>query len=294
MTQTVLVLGATGRFGRNMANAFEAAGWAVRRFDRKTDNLDTAALGADVIVQGWHPSYEKWAKEVPGLTRRVIAAARASGATVLIPGNMYVYGAESPAVITEDTPHNARNLLGKIRVDMEAAFASSGVKTIVLRGGDFLDTKPSGNWFDKIIVKNLHKGVFTYPGECNIPHTWAYLPDMCRAFVMLAEKRATLPVFTTLNYEGYTLSGAQMAKILGVTAKRMNWLPIYLVAPFWKVGRHIIEMRYLWDMPHQVDGAALRALLPEFRETPVNEALHRAASFNINPNEPVIRGRATV
>jgi nucleoside-diphosphate-sugar epimerase len=294
MTQTVLVLGATGRFGRNMANAFEAAGWAVRRFDRKTDNLDTAALGADVIVQGWHPSYEKWAKEVPGLTRRVIAAARASGVTVLIPGNMYVYGAESPAVITEDTPHNARNLLGKIRVDMEAAFASSGVKTIVLRGGDFLDTKPSGNWFDKIIVKNLHKGVFTYPGECNIPHTWAYLPDMCRAFVMLAEKRATLPVFTTLNYEGYTLSGAQMAKILGVTAKRMNWLPIYLVAPFWKVGRHIIEMRYLWDMPHQVDGAALRALLPEFRETPVNEALHRAASFNINPNEPVIRGRATV
>jgi nucleoside-diphosphate-sugar epimerase len=294
MTQTVLVLGATGRFGRNMANAFEAAGWAVRRFDRKTDNLDTAALGADVIVQGWHPSYEKWAKEVPGLTRRVIAAARASGATVLIPGNMYVYGAESPAVITEDTPHNARNLLGKIRVDMEAAFASSGVKTIVLRGGDFLDTKPSGNWFDKIIVKNLHKGVFTYPGECNIPHTWAYLPDMCRAFVMLAEKRATLPVFTTLNYEGYTLSGAQMAKILGVTAKRMNWLPIYLVAPFWNVGRHIIEMRYLWDMPHQVDGAALRALLPEFREIPVNEALHRAASFNINPNEPVIRGRATV
>ncbi len=294
MTQTALVLGATGRFGRNMANAFEAAGWAVRRFDRKTDDLETAARGADVIVQGWHPSYEKWAKEVPGLTKRVIAAARASGATVLIPGNMYVYGAESPAVITEDTPHNARNLLGKIRVDMEAAFASSGVKTIVLRGGDFLDTEPSGNWFDKIIVKNLHKGVFTYPGDCNIPRTWAYLPDMCRAFVMLAEKRASLPVFTTLNYEGYTLSGAQMAKVLGVTARRMNWLPIYLVAPFWKVGRHLIEMRYLWDMPHQVDGSALRGLLPEFRETPVNEALHRAASFNINPNEPVIRGRATV
>ena len=294
MTQTALVLGATGRFGGNMAIAFEAAGWTVRRFDRKTDNLDTAAEGVDVIVQGWHPSYEKWAKEVPVLTKRVIAAARRSGATVLIPGNMYVYGAGSPAVITENTPHKARNPLGKIRVEMEAAFASSGVRTIVLRGGDFLDTEPSGNWFDQIIVKKLHKGALTYPGDCNIPHTWAYLPDLCRAFVMLAEKRASLPVFTTLNFEGYTLSGAQMAKILGVTARRMNWLPVYLVAPFWKVGRLIIEMRYLWNMPHQVDGTALRKLLPEFRETPMNEALHRAASFKINPNEPVIRGRATV
>ncbi|WP_375267486.1 hypothetical protein [Planktotalea sp.] len=60
MTQTLLVLGPTGRFGRNAAIAFENAGWQVHRFNRKTDNLDTAARGVDVIVQAWNPVYSKW------------------------------------------------------------------------------------------------------------------------------------------------------------------------------------------------------------------------------------------
>lgn len=294
MTQTALVLGATGRFGRNMVLAFEAAGWVVRQFDRKTDNLHEAARGADVIVQGWHPSYELWAKDVPVLTKRVIAAAKRSGATVLIPGNVYVYGKDALAVWREDTPHAANNPLGRIRCDMEAAFEASGVRTIVLRAGDFLDTEPSGNWFDMVIVKNLAKGKFVYPGDTDIPRSWAYLPDMCRAFVMLAEKRAELALFTTLNYEGYTLSGQQMANILGVSAQRMNWLPLYLALPFWKLARPIIEMRYLWNKPHQMDGSAFRKLLPDFVETPAAEAVLTAASFQIDPDKAMIGGRATV
>ena len=50
MTQTVLILGPTGKFGRNATLAFEKAGWSVRRFDRKSDTLDMAARGVDVIV----------------------------------------------------------------------------------------------------------------------------------------------------------------------------------------------------------------------------------------------------
>jgi len=268
MTQTALVLGATGRFGRNMVLA--------------------------LIVNGWHPSYELWATEVPVLTKRVIEAAKRSGATVLIPGNVYVYGKDAPAVWREDTPHAATNPLGRIRCVMEAEFAASGVRTIVLRGGDFLDTEPSGNWFDMIIVKNLAKGKFSYPGDTSIPRSWAYLPDMCRAFVMLAEKRAELPVFTTLNYEGYTLSGDQVAGILGVTATKMSWLPLYIAVPFWKLARPIIEMRYLWNKPHQMDGSALRKLLPDFVETPAAEAVLTAASFQIDPDKPMVGGRATV
>lgn len=294
MTQTALILGPTGRFGRNMALAFENAGWAVRRFDRKTDDLQTSAQGADVIVQGWHPSYELWAKEVPVLTARVIEAAKQSGATVLIPGNVYVYGEDAPAVWSEDTPHGATNPLGRIRMEMEATFKASGVRIIILRGGDFLDTVPSGNWFDMVIVKDLAKGKFNYPGDTKIPHAWAYLPDMCRAFVMLAEKRADLGVFTTLNFEGYTLSGQRMAKILGVKAGQMSWWPLYLTLPFWKLARHIIEMRYLWNKPHQMDGSALRKLLPDFVETPIEEAVVTAASFQINPDKPMIGGRATI
>ncbi len=50
MTQTVLILGATGRFGRNAGEQFSRAGWTVRRFDRTRDDLARAAKGAEVIV----------------------------------------------------------------------------------------------------------------------------------------------------------------------------------------------------------------------------------------------------
>ena len=104
MTQTVLVLGSTGRFGQATAAAFRAAGWQVREFRRDTDRLPEAAVGADVIVNGWNPAYPDWEAQLPGLIDQVIAAARECGATILQPANIYVYGEGSPEQLTPDTP----------------------------------------------------------------------------------------------------------------------------------------------------------------------------------------------
>ncbi len=96
MPQTALILGASGRFGRNAAKAFSDAGWAVRRFDRRADDLRASAREADVIVNAWNLLYPDWAGQVPELHRRVIAAATDSGSTVIVPGNVYVFGADTP------------------------------------------------------------------------------------------------------------------------------------------------------------------------------------------------------
>lgn len=294
MPRTVLILGASGRFGRNMAVAFEREGWQLRRFDRTRGDLAQAADGVDVIVHGWNPPYQRWAKELPDLNRKVIKAARRSGATVLLAGNVYVYGPNAPEVFSPDTPHRAANRMGRLRIDMEQAFRDSGVQTILLRAGDFLDTRASGNWFDMIISKPVAKGHIDYPGPVDIPHAWAYLPDYCRAFVALAEQRNTLPRFTSVNFEGYTLSGREIARSLGVRAGRFNWLPLQLLSPVWPMARRLLEMRYLWHKPHRMDGRALREILPDFVPTPVEEALRRAASVNIDPDKTVVGAGATV
>ena len=86
MTQTVLILGGSGKIGTHAAEAFWNAGWTVRQYDRSTDDMTTAAMGADVIVNGLNPAnYANWAKNIPAITQQVIAAAKASGATVIIP-----------------------------------------------------------------------------------------------------------------------------------------------------------------------------------------------------------------
>ncbi|PWE33615.1 epimerase [Maritimibacter sp. 55A14] len=295
MSPTVLILGANGRFGRNAAEAFWNAGWTVRRFDRAHDDLNTAAAGTDVILNAWNPPYPDWAAQVPALTRRVIDAARTSGASVLMPGNVYVFGADAPAVFGPATPHRAANPLGRIRIGMEAAYRASGVQTIILRAGDFLDTEPSGNWFDKVLASRIGRGVFRWPGDPDAPHAWAYLPDMARAAVALAEKRADLARFEDVPYPGYTLSGNEMAAALAratgrpVRLRRMSWLPLRLARPFWPMARHLIEMSYLWSKPHRIDPARFRELLPEYRATPPETALRRAVSFDIHPDQPVAR-----
>jgi nucleoside-diphosphate-sugar epimerase len=295
MTKTALILGANGRFGRAAAIAFETAGWTVRRFDRKADTLPDAAIGADVIVNAWNPLYTDWARDVPRFTRQVIDAARASGATVIVPGNVYVFGADAPDTFSETTPHAAQNHLGRIRIEMEAAYRSAGVRTIILRAGDFIDTDASGNWFDIILTKNLGKGVFTYPGRPDIPHAWAYLPDAGRAAVALAEMRDRLAVFEDVPFPGFTLTGreiqAGLARATGrkLRLKKMSYLPIWAVAPFWRMGRRILEMRYLWSKPHHLDGSKFRRLLPDFRPTPVETALASAVDLDVHPDKPMVR-----
>ena len=291
MANKVLILGSHGKFGRNCADAFETAGWSVTGFDRRTEELSEAARGMAVIVNGWNPPYPDWARDVPRLTRQVIAAAKASGATVIQPGNVYVFGKEAGPVLTTETPHRATNPLGRIRIEMEAAYRSSGVNTILLRAGDFLDTAASGNWFDKIIAAKSARGRIVAPGNPDAAHAWAYLPDMARAAVALADRRDSLAGFQDIPFPGYTLSLAELAALIAEvsgrsqTVTRMNWLPLFLAAPFWPMGRKLIEMRYLWSMPHRLDGARLAELLPEFRQTEPSAAIRKAiAPFDIHPD----------
>ncbi len=178
MSKTVLILGGNGRFGRHASAAFKSRNWEVRTFDRANDDLNTAAAGVEVIVNAWNPAYPDWAAQVPKLTAQVIDAAKISGATVIIPGNVYNYGVDAPAIYSADTPHRAQNPLGRIRIDMEAAYRASSVRTIILRAGDFIDTQASGNWFDMMMIPKLGKGRFIYPGNPDIAHAWAWLPDL--------------------------------------------------------------------------------------------------------------------
>ncbi|NDR58868.1 NAD-dependent epimerase/dehydratase family protein [Aliiruegeria sabulilitoris] len=293
MPKTVLILGATGRFGRNAVDAFVGAGWTVRKFDRRTQDLKAEAADVDVIVNSWNPPYDQWARTVPALTRSVIEAARINDATVIIPGNVYVFGDDAPECFDETTPHAATNPLGRIRVEMEAAYRASGVQTIILRCGDFLDTTASGNWFDRVMIAKLDRNRFVYPGDPDRPHAWAFLPDATRATVMLAEMRDALGPFEDVPFPGYTLTGRELAGMVTlargepVAVKGLNWLPRRLLAPFWKMGRHLVEMRYLWSKPHFLDGSRFDRLLPGFRMTPAQSAVVQALGDSRLPAPPL-------
>ena len=138
-----------------------------------SDALVTAARGADVIVHAVHPAYQHWTTQMPIHTRNVIAAARASGATVMVVGNVYPFGENAPEVLSEGGAFAPTTRKGALRVTMEQAFADAaeqGVRSVILRGGDFIERTKTGNWFETYITNKVGKGIFTYPGRMGAVH----------------------------------------------------------------------------------------------------------------------------
>lgn len=280
MKNKVLVLGASGSFGSNCARAFKNAGWEVRVFKRGQEDMIDAAKGMDVIVNGMNPQhYKGWVETLPKIARQVVAAAKASGATVLQAGNVYNYGAQ-PGVWDEKTPHAATTIKGRARIEMERILRESGVQVIILRGGDFLDDKPSDNFIDFLTAK-LGKGQLVYPGRPDADHAWAFLPDMARAAVGLAEIREQLAQFEDVPFAGHTFTGETLRVALekltghGVKLKGFPWLVMKLLAPFWPFARELPEMRYLWEVSHSLNEARLQQLLPDFEATEAQEMLRQ-------------------
>jgi len=287
MKNKVLVLGASGSFGRNCAEAFANAGWEVRRFKRGQEDMSTAAMGMDVIVNGLNPqNYKGWVTALPRIARDVAAAAKASGATLLQPGNVYNYG-NQPGEWDEHTPHLATTKKGKARIGMERilrqASARDGVQVIILRGGDFIDRQASGNFIDFMLGKR-GKGKLIYPGKADVPHAWAYLPDMARAAVGLAEMRSTLGGFEDVPFPGLTLTGEELrAALAGLTGREIRltsfpWLMMKLLSPVWGLARELPEMRYLWDLPHSLSEERFTRLLPGFTATTLPDMLRKLAA----------------
>ena len=324
---TVLILGAAGRLGSAAVQAFAAAGWRVLAQQRKVTPLpsgaerlsialsDTAALaasatGARIVVYGVNPPYDHWDTELLPLARLGMDVAEALGATLLLPGNVYNYGPDMPPLLREGTPKPGGTTKGRLRCAMEAELRDrttrGRMKATVVRAGDFYG-HGQGSWLDQAIVKDIAKGKLVYPGPLDLPHAWAYLPDLARAFVAVAERaaRGEAPAFEELLFAGHTLTGQDLlaeiksaAASLGlqpVNGWRVAGLPwglIRVIGLFRPVMRELVRMSYLWQVPHAIDGASLDRAVGELPITPSARAL-RLALADLQIGVPSSRGVAT-
>ncbi len=313
---TVLILGANGRFGQAATQAFAAAGWRVLAQMRRAPTQalppgaeallmpleDTVGLawdsaGARVVVHAVNPLYTRWNTDALPLFRQGLAVAQRLNAHFMLPGNVYNYGSQLPALLSEDTPMQADHDKARIRVAMEAelqqAAAAGQVQATVIRAGDFYGCG-TGSWLDQAIVKDIAKGQLVYPGPLDLPHAWAYLPDLAAAFAAVAAVAAATPrppaqAFQTLHFSGHTLTGRELlqgleqaAASLGLRPARgfrvggMPWGLMRVLGLAMPMLRELVRMRYLWTRPHALAGERLARTAGPLPPTPVAVALRQA------------------
>lgn len=271
MTRRVLILGMGGVFGSAAARAFRAAGWDVDRYRRGTD-MGISARGARWIVNAMSPpNYHDWAGEIPKITSQVLAAARDSGASVMVPGNVYVFGRE-PSPWSAQTPHHPCTRKGRIRAEMEEryhAHAADGHSVVILRSGDFIHAEATNTILNRVMLKDLRKGRITTLGKPEARRTYGDLDDLTRIAVRLAETGDAEPGLLDLGFPGTVFSAQELATELSrqmgreIAIRRFPWTALLLASPVWELARELREMRYLYDMSHSIDGSDFSARFPD-------------------------------
>ena len=304
-SRTALVLGATGGIGGEAALALSRHGWKIRAFSRtaspssgspdwewvKGDALDRASViaaskDAHAIVHAVSPpGYRNWAKLVLPMIDNTIAAAKASGARILLPGTIYNYGPDAFPVLREESPQNATTHKGRIRIELEKRLKDAsveGVRSLIVRFGDFFGPKPGNNWFSQgMVTPNGPLKSVTYPGKNGVGHDWAYLPDAGEAFAELMDREAELEDFARFHFRGFwDKNGTEMiAAIRRVTGKpslpvkSLPWLFFKLASPFNETLRELYATRPLWTTPIQLDNTRLVRKLGKEPSTDLDRAV---------------------
>src|SRR5258707_4857797 len=241
--KSVLVLGANGGIGGEVARQLRDAGWDVRALQRRTaqpveqpdgisrirgitwfrgdalnaQDVMAAAEGCSVIVHAVNPpGYRNWSTLVLPMLDNSIAAACGHGSTLVFPGTVYNFGPDALPMLTEASPQNPVTRKGAIRVEMERrlfAASKNGARVLIVRAGDYFGPKAGNNWFAQGLVKpGKPVRAVSNPGRRGVGHQWSYLPDVARTMVELLARRESLEPFATFHMAGHSdADGSQMA-----------------------------------------------------------------------------------
>ncbi|WP_429815320.1 SDR family NAD(P)-dependent oxidoreductase [Ensifer sp. B1-9] len=304
--KVALVLGATGGIGSAVARGLDKRGWQVRALNRNAkkaaraepafcwrqgdamspQDVRAAAEGVDLIVHAVNPpGYRNWGTLVLPMLDSTIAAARATGARILLPGTIYNFGRDAFPILTEDAPQNPETDKGTIRKEMERRLkdaSEAGVGVIIVRAGDFFGPGAANNWFSQGLVKpGKPLTAISYPGREGTSHQWAYLPDVAETMIRLVERAEKLPRFAVYHMRGFLdRNGTEMVTAIRravgkpeLPVRAFPWWLIGLASPFVPLFRELRKMRYVWREPLKMPNDRLLAVLGEEPHTPIDEAV---------------------
>lgn len=307
-TTRILVIGATGGIGSEVAKAAHAAGWDVRAMHRRpkkaaaamadmgvewvkgdamrAKDVNRAAKDCDVIFHGANPpGYKKWKQLAIPMLANTIKAAETVKARIAFPGNIYVYGDDAFPVLGEDAPQHPPTEKGNIRIEMEYMLRRTPQPALIVRAGDFFGPNAPGSWVGGGMIKaGKPISSVTYPGDPKTLHAFAYLPDLAETFIrLLNNPEVAASNFDIFHFAGHTVGGdtgvsfpdalRNAARMPDAPIKKLPWAMVRIAGVFNETFRELSKMRYLWRTPHRLDNTKLQSVIGSEPHTPLEEAL---------------------
>jgi nucleoside-diphosphate-sugar epimerase len=156
-------------------------------------SLAAGDTGTAAIYNCVNPEYHRWTRDWPPIAAALLAAAEASGAVLVMTGNLYPYGPVDGA-ITASLPDAATGTKGRVRAQMwadaKAAHDAGRVRAVEVRGSDYLGNGAESH-INRLVPRILAGKSVRVVGSADELHSWTYVPDVARTVVTVAtDKRA--------------------------------------------------------------------------------------------------------
>ncbi|AJZ83598.1 MULTISPECIES: NAD-dependent epimerase/dehydratase family protein [Streptomyces] len=246
-----------------------------------SERLTEAVRGAVALYSCGAPPYHRWASEWPALAASLRTTAEATGAVLVMLGNLYGYGpVDGP--MTEELPLAATGTKGRVRAAVwEQArdlHEQGRIKAVEVRASDFFGpgVTDSGHLAGRVVPAVLRGKSVSSLGDPDTPHSWSYIPDVAAALAEVAgEERAWgrawhVPTASALSTREMVDRLATEAETGPVAVRRLPSAVLGLASLVSPLLRELKEVRYQFDRPFIMDASAYEA---EFavRATPVDE-----------------------
>jgi nucleoside-diphosphate-sugar epimerase len=298
----------TGAIGLATMDALRARGERVRMVNRSgrapvPDDVEVVAgdasdpafttavaAGARVVYQTLNPPYHRWTELFPALQAGVLAAARAHGTRLVSMENVYMYGRPDGRPLTEDRPHAAHTVKGRLRSAMSrgllAVHAAGDVEVAIGRASDYFGPRggSQSNLGDRVVPAALAGRTAIVLGDPDQPHTYTFIPDIGEGLAVLGEHPDAPGRPWHLPNDPATRTTRELVDVVhrlaGRDRTRLRAVhPVLLraAAVADPTLREMLEMRYQFDEPFVVDSTPMAELLG-VHATPVEEALSRTVA----------------
>lgn len=251
--------------------------------------LTEAARGAAAIHNCAAPPYHRWASEWPPLNSSVCAAAEATGAVLVMLGNLYGYGPVD-VPLTEELPLAATGPKGRVRAacweEARKLHEEGRIRAVEVRASDFFGpgVTDGGHLAARVMPPLLRGKPVSTLGDPDAPHSWTYLPDVARVLAEVAgEERAwgrawhvpTEPARSVREMVGLLAAESGTGP---VAVRRLPSAALGVASLFSPLIRELKEIRYQFDRPFVVGSSAYEAGFT-VRATPVDEQVRATVDW---------------
>lgn len=248
-----------------------------------TERLIEVTRDAVAIYSCGAPPLHRWVTGWPPLASSICAAAEATGAVLVMLGNLYGYGpVDRP--LTEDLPLASVGPKGRVRAEVweqaRTLHEAGRIRAVEVRASDFFGPglTDSGHLASRVVPRVLNGKPVMALGDPDAPHSWTYLPDVAKALVeVTGEERAWgrawhVPTAPALSIREMVNRLAAEAGTAPLEVRKLPSAVLGLASLFSPLLRELREVRYQFDRPFAIDSTAYESSFV-VRATPVEEQL---------------------